>query len=147
MSEVLFQCTYTSRMTGFSPGRSAVLDAIEASAARNNVRLGVTGSLMVSGARVVQVLEGPEPAVRALLAVIAADIRHTEFEVLSEHPVSGRTFGDWSMAVRDLDAAGPSAEGLRALVAAYERSFRFSASDWVSMVRRYLVASATEGLA
>jgi hypothetical protein len=143
MSEVLFQCTYTSRLTGFGAGRSAVLDAIEASAARNNVRLGVTGSLMVSGARVVQVLEGPEPAVRALLTTIAADARHTEFEVLSEHTVPDRTFGDWSMAVRDLDAAGPSADGLRALVAAYERSFRFAAADWVAMVRRYLLVSGS----
>jgi hypothetical protein len=139
MSEDLLQCTYTSRLTGSGAERAAILRDIQEVAARNNPKLGVTGSLIVHGDRVVQVLEGHRSAVRELLAKIATDPRHEEFEVLAEQAIAVGAFGDWSMAVRMLDADCPSAADLRALIAGYERSFQFDAADWSALVRRYLL--------
>jgi hypothetical protein len=70
---------------------------------RNNERAGLTGLLLYRGGRFMQVLEGPDDAVRDVFAVIAADGRHTEVRLLVDEDIARRAFPDWGMAFRTVD--------------------------------------------
>jgi hypothetical protein len=63
-----------------------------------NAQHQLTGLLLYSDERFVQVVEGEETAVRALFARIQQDARHTQVVTLSEGPGPQRWFADWSMA-------------------------------------------------
>lgn len=63
---------------------------------RHNARHGITGVLLYSDGRYVQLLEGPEPAVEDLYARIRRDSRHTRLVTVSTGP-GERRFPDWSM--------------------------------------------------
>ncbi len=65
---------------------------------RNNARDGVTGMIYSDGARFLQVLEGPAPAVEGALRRIARDTRHTGLFVLSRREIHRREFGEREMA-------------------------------------------------
>ena len=74
---------------------------------RDNVaRWDVTGALAYHDRVFIQVLEGHEAAVEALLARIARDPRHTGMMVVSRSRIDGRMFGGWAMGwVRAADLA------------------------------------------
>jgi hypothetical protein len=89
------------------------------SARRFNENKAVTGLLISSPARFMQVLEGDEGAVRLAYDRICADPRHRAHVVLRETDVEERQFSDWTMASQYLpDAAfGSMADQVRAAVA------------------------------
>lgn len=103
---------YASRslIGGWGPD---LLDIARASFARN-AALGVTGALYFDALRFVQVLEGPAPAVAALMQAIRADRRHFDLRVLEDGAQDGRRFGRWSMRFVD----GTAAPALREAVPA-----------------------------
>ena len=69
------------------------------SAARsNNKRQQITGALLCVDDCFVQMLEGDETAVRALLDHISADPRHESVELLESGPLEQRVFSRWAMA-------------------------------------------------
>lgn len=68
-----------------------------------NARLDITGILLYKDGNFMQVLEGPDEAVRQLFSTIAADDRHTGVIRLLERPLDQRQFADWSMAFRNLN--------------------------------------------
>lgn len=70
---------------------------------RNNERSGLTGMLLHRGGRFMQVLEGPDDAVRDVFAVIAADDRHAEVRLLLDESIEERAFPAWKMAFRTVD--------------------------------------------
>ena len=74
-----------------------------------NARLGVTGLLLYQDGAFMQALEGAEPTVRELFAVIRADARHHQVVTLLSGPVSERRFPDWSMGF----AIGEANAGLK----------------------------------
>lgn len=74
-----------------------------------NLRLGITGLLLHHEGRLLQVLEGEEPAVRALYDIIRADPRHENCTTLLEEPILSRHYPQWPMAFRDL---APVADGM-----------------------------------
>jgi hypothetical protein len=63
----------------------------------NNAVDGLTGMLLFHDGRFLQVLEGPDEAVRSRLGVIAVDERHTDVRVLLEEELNERRFPDWTM--------------------------------------------------
>ncbi len=65
-----------------------------------NEARGVTGLLLHHAGQFMQVLEGPEAVVRAVLTRIAADPRHTGVWVLAEERIETRRFPDWAMGYR-----------------------------------------------
>lgn len=71
----------------------------------NNRRDGVSGVLVYRDGDFLQVLEGPEEAVRRTYDRIAQDPRHGGVIVLDESPITQRNFGDWSMGFRRVNAA------------------------------------------
>lgn len=81
-----------------------VLEEIAAGARSKNARLQVTGCLLHYDHSILQYLEGPEAAVRALFASIEADPRHRQVTKMLDHPVASRRFASWSMVC--LEVAG-----------------------------------------
>jgi hypothetical protein len=71
----------------------------------NNQARGLTGVLLHRNGQFMQALEGPERAVRSVLATIAADPRHTGVWTLDEEPIAARRFGSWAMGYRSLSDA------------------------------------------
>lgn len=99
---MLLQLTYASRPFGFD---SAMLTGILFDARRCNSRDGITGALICRDDLFLQLLEGPEAAVEATFARIAADDRHIEVRRLTRRLIADdeRMFSAWAM--RDDPAA------------------------------------------
>ena len=133
MTDGLFRAVYVSAAShDLADGElAAILDVSR----RNNAAQGITGALAYHDRAFVQVLEGPEAAVEALLATIARDPRHMGVTVCDRARVDGRAFGAWSMGwlrASDLERAGfdPGTPFLRdtpdLLVNAMFEAFRLS---------------------
>jgi Sensors of blue-light using FAD len=88
-------------------------------ARRTNARNQITGLLVASPARFMQVLEGEAEAVRATYARICADPRNRAHVILRETEVAERQFGDWTMASQFLPDGpfGTMADQVRSAVA------------------------------
>ncbi|MET0371432.1 MAG: BLUF domain-containing protein [Sphingobium sp.] len=71
----------------------------------NNRRADVTGLLLFNSRRFLQVLEGPEAAVKQTFERICADDRHHGVVTLRTRDLSMREFGEWAMAFDDPEEA------------------------------------------
>lgn len=90
-----------SLITRSAEGRE--VDEIVRSAIDHNLRVGITGALVLVDGRFAQVLEGPRGEVATLMGRIAIDPRHTSVRVVSTSFASERLFPNWGMVqVRDL---------------------------------------------
>lgn len=70
---------------------------------------GITGMLLVFNETVMQFLEGPEIAIKALYQKIEADTRHKGPVIVSTRILDKREFPDWSMGYKELvDINDPS---------------------------------------
>lgn len=74
------------------------VDDILAKARDRNASVDVTGALLFTEGRFVQVLEGERDKVREIFDRIGADARHAEVEILSAQYSERRRFKEWSMA-------------------------------------------------
>lgn len=79
------------------------LDALLEQCRENNAAVDLTGMLLYRDGRFLQVLEGPEEPLRALMDVLATDERHTGLRVLFEEPLSTRQFPNWTMGFQRAD--------------------------------------------
>jgi hypothetical protein len=92
-----YHILYRSRAT--SPPTEADLQHLLGRARAHNVQANITGLLLYSGGRYVQVLEGPQDEVQAVYAHILRDPRHTQVVTVSEGIRPARCFPSWSMAL------------------------------------------------
>ncbi len=69
---------------------------------RINTPRGITGLLLYKEGLFLQLLEGPEPAVKQIYAKIFQDSRHHSCMVINEGVADQRLFPDWSMGFHDL---------------------------------------------
>lgn len=91
----LYSLVYTSAtVDAFTPDD---LEELLRSSRVRNLGDDITGLLLYRRGRFVQFLEGPEPAVRALLARIRADPRHEKVRVLVDGFAPARQLPDWTM--------------------------------------------------
>lgn len=91
----LLSLVYSSRaVVGFGLDD---LDDLLAHSREANARVDVTGLLLFTDHRFLQLLEGPAEAVREKMTFIAEDPRHDDVTVLLEEDVPSRQFPDWSM--------------------------------------------------
>lgn len=90
----LIQLVYSSRPFGFDDG---VLYGILTQARRKNAEADITGCLVCRADIYLQLLEGPEAAVRSTYAHIVRDQRHDEVARHIDQPVDQRRFPDWAM--------------------------------------------------
>jgi hypothetical protein len=90
----LFQIIYVSQPFGFD---EVALYGILMDARRNNLRNDVTGALICRADAYLQLIEGPEVAIRGTYARIASDSRHANVNFLFGEPVTDRLFPGWAM--------------------------------------------------
>ena len=95
LEQSVYQILYHSRATQ-PPGEHELRALLEQSE-RSNACRQVTGLLLYSAGRYVQVLEGAQNDVAALYARIRCDPRHQQVVTVSEGPGPRRLFADWSM--------------------------------------------------
>ena len=103
---MLVRLMYASR-AAHSVGQAELLAILRKSKA-NNPALGVTGVLCFSEGIFLQVLEGGRSAVNHLYNRIAADVRHTQVELLSYEEIGERQFAGWAMGQVDLARLNPA---------------------------------------
>ncbi len=73
------------------------VDSILATSARNNPARGITGLLLFNGRNFLQLLEGEDGEVSALMETITADPRHSGVSVLDRRAIPARACPDWAM--------------------------------------------------
>ncbi len=100
----LYSLTYVSSARAMFSSQE--LTAILSASQRNNTADNVTGMLVYRKGNFMQVLEGPEEAVRRVHHRIASDSRHSGLITLLEGRIPRRQFGEWSMGFRDLTDPG-----------------------------------------
>lgn len=88
------QIIYSSKPFGFT---ASVLDDILTVSRRNNVRDGITGTLICRADMYLQLIEGPDAALQATYERICSDDRHMEIDHLISRVVSDRLFPKWAM--------------------------------------------------
>ncbi len=111
-SEGLLSILYTSNAR--APFGDDDLAALLAQSRASNAARDLTGMLLYRGGRFVQVLEGPEPVVRDLLATIRQDSRHSDMRVLIEQPIAHREFREWTMGYQPIaETTGDAPTGFR----------------------------------
>lgn len=81
--------------------RGALAAMVEKAQAKNESR-GISGMLLLSGDRFVQVLEGKPSEVNALYRRIVTDPRHGEVDLIGFEQIGVRLFSNWGMIVVDL---------------------------------------------
>ncbi|QIQ87478.1 BLUF domain-containing protein [Erythrobacter sp.] len=91
---MLSQYLYISTAPNLS--REEVDSILEASA-RNNPERGITGLLLYNGRNFLQLLEGEESALVALMVRIGNDPRHTGVSTLDRRKIEQRACPGWAM--------------------------------------------------
>ena len=99
---MLIRLLYVSRAVG--PQTGTVTASILLKARANNARQDIGGVLLQGQGLYLQVLEGERDRVHRLYAIIVADSRHQDVQMLHLEEVTQRRFAGWSMAHVDLDA-------------------------------------------
>ncbi len=82
------------------------LRGIAAESAVRNAAKGITGVLLMQGDSILQVLEGPEDAVRSVYDTIAQDRRHHGCVILFARQTGRRSFDSWTMGFCEVDEDG-----------------------------------------
>ncbi|QDL53771.1 BLUF domain-containing protein [Rhodoferax aquaticus] len=93
----MIQIIYLSDLANHA---EAELEPIHASAVKHNRANGVTGMLLYTKGRFMQVIEGPAEAVRVTYSRIALDKRHHNIQLMAEEKITQRHFAKWSMGMR-----------------------------------------------
>lgn len=95
VEEEYFQLIYiSSAVDNFSEEE---LPALLTTARTNNETLDITGMLLFHERSFIQVLTGPEQAVKSVYKKVEKDPRHENPRILSQGIVTERSFEDWSM--------------------------------------------------
>jgi blue light- and temperature-responsive anti-repressor len=101
----LIQFVYHSRMVIARSGlsRLAEFSLIHKTAVKNNRFNGISGFLVFSKDKFIQVLEGERKLVFETFDRIKRDDRHTDITVLGAAPCQSRAFPDWLMGAMSDD--------------------------------------------
>ena len=96
----MIQLVYISSATTLFSGDDLIQLLTQSRA--NNRRRNITGMLLYKGGNFLQVLEGENPEVAALIQIIEKDTRHHGIIRLYQKDLVDRDFPDWSMGFHDL---------------------------------------------
>jgi len=140
MSKPIYQIIYISTANA-QLTEDALLEILSGSQQRNAKR-NITGLLLHADGNIIQVIEGPEDAVKALYEKISKDPRHRGVTLISSRVVNARDFPEYKMGfkranphdfnkhipgftdvVEKRTVSGTQLEGLSKLVATFIRTF------------------------
>ena len=100
----MFQTAYVSRAAE-AMTQESLLSLLQ-QCLTNNEASGVTGMLLYGNGTFLQVLEGEEAVLEAVIEKIEKDPRHSKIHFLYRKPVEHRQYADWSSR-RNFDGALP----------------------------------------
>jgi hypothetical protein len=109
-----------NRIQGTPAEVPAEMDAILASAQRNNSPINVTGALIFNAGIFAQVLEGTRHNIELTFERIQRDPRHGDVHVLAFEEVPNRGFPAWSMAFVGRSREGQNLFGHIGEITAFE---------------------------
>jgi len=98
----LYRLVYTSARTKKCTEQDIV--QILQTARRNNAKLGITGMLIHTNTRFLQILEGAHDKVMNLYNTIEKDPRHIASRMRFCEKVDQRHFSEWNMAFKNIDS-------------------------------------------
>ncbi len=127
MTDQLTFIAYASRAT--EPFDHARLVELLTESRANNERDGITGMLVYADPDFIQILEGPDAAVRELLERIGGDPRHTDVRILLDERVSERKYSTWSMGYEPATRGDGSAEAVAAIQTAPDEASTRESAD------------------
>jgi hypothetical protein len=96
MEGQIFSLVYVSSASGLL--EDSELEAILRVSRQNNLRDDITGMLLYKGGNIMQVLEGPQKKVLALVDKLRHDPRHFGLQILLRSHIGERQFDGWAMA-------------------------------------------------
>ena len=105
----MIQTAYVSRAAE-TMTQEALLSLLQQCLA-NNESSGVTGMLLYGNDTFLQVLEGDEAVLEAVIDNIRKDPRHSRIHFLYRKPLERRQYADWSMGFKRISAQGLQAIG------------------------------------
>lgn len=96
---MLYRCIYASKLSDAIDEHATfdTLTQIESQSARNNARLKLTGILLSVDRHFLQVLEGSNRSISALLGKLFTDARHSDMLLVELVPIERRLFPEWTM--------------------------------------------------
>lgn len=96
----LYRMVYTSSR---APNcNDEAIEQILESSRRNNKPIGITGLLVHSNMRFLQILEGKKATILEVYERIQEDYRHRDSEIKYFEPVENRYFSDWHMGSKNI---------------------------------------------
>jgi len=98
MDSSLYQIIYLS--SAQPPLDEAALMRLLAGTQKRNADRDITGLLLHSDGSIIQIMEGPEPAVKALYEKIRQDPRHSSVTQMSANKITERDFPDYKMGFK-----------------------------------------------
>ncbi|CAL4859053.1 MULTISPECIES: BLUF domain-containing protein [Microbacterium] len=110
--ETVFSVVYSSTAT--EPMDDDALRELLEQCRASNAERDVTGMLLYRNGRFIQILEGPEQAVRETMGKIERDPRHDRLRVLIDEFIDERHFAEWTMGYEAITTShGDAPEGFR----------------------------------
>src|SRR6478735_1491769 len=103
MQGELRSLTYTSRAAD-GLDEDAIFRIYKAALELNAID-GITGLLVYDGQSFMQIIEGGQEALDALVVRLRQDPRHCDFNILDERTIAVRSFAGWSMRMVKVDRA------------------------------------------
>jgi hypothetical protein len=97
---MLSQLVYVSNRK--STCTQSEIDKILASCKKNNPALDITGVLLFSDTKFIQLVEGEAKIIMDLYDKIKKDPRHSNPMMISYNPISEKTFPSWHMASKNI---------------------------------------------
>ena len=98
--QTLYRLVYTSARSSQCTEKD-IEEILEASR-KNNAELDITGILLYTSNRFVQIIEGPHDSVMQLYNKLQRDTRHGGSTIRFSEAVSTRHFSDWNMAQKNI---------------------------------------------
>ncbi|MEQ8547697.1 MAG: BLUF domain-containing protein [Cyclobacteriaceae bacterium] len=98
----LYRLVYTSARTKQCTEQD--IEEILLTARKNNAKLGITGMLIHTSTRFLQILEGEHDKVMRLYNTIEKDPRHIASRMRFCEKVDQRYFSEWNMAFKQIDS-------------------------------------------
>jgi hypothetical protein len=99
----MHQLIYLSQAT--RPLSPKALTCLVDQARQTNARQHLTGALVYSNKRFIQLLEGEQAALEAAYARIGQDPRHQHLCKIVHYPIAARHFAEWPLAFQTLSPA------------------------------------------
>ena len=132
----LVRLVYTSVKTGKCD--DAAVNEIVAVAHANNPGLNLTGMLLHTEKRFLQVLEGPMGNVTATYEAITKDERHAACNMRYCEPITQRYFADWSMGATNVSEAEASGSIAGAMFDGNDEAFE---AEGIKLLKTFLATS------